>query len=164
MPVYDLVSNWAYMAAVAWNIKSWFAMMMHLKADRRKYAAMEFRRFVREMILQPCHAGPGAPCCGSSAGIPPPTGCSASGTRSNGPASADASRFIRLDHSRTIGPPGGVCPCARNVPEIPRGHPEIPRRTTLTSPPNASRPAIKPMTLRRLGHTLRKTSTRLFWA
>ena len=56
VPVYDLVSNWAYMviAAVAWNIKNWFAMMMHLKADRRKYAAMEFRRFVREMILQPC--------------------------------------------------------------------------------------------------------------
>ena len=58
MPVYDLVSNWAYMAALAWNIKSWFAMMMHLKADRRKYTAMEFRRFVREMILLPCHAGP----------------------------------------------------------------------------------------------------------
>ena len=29
-------------------------MMMHLKADRRKYTAMEFRRFVREMILVPC--------------------------------------------------------------------------------------------------------------
>ena len=56
VPVYDLVSNWAYMvmAALAWNLKSWFAMMMHLKADRRKYAAMEFRRFIREMILLPC--------------------------------------------------------------------------------------------------------------
>ncbi len=56
VPVYDLVSNWAYMvmAALAWNLKSFFAMMMHLKADRRKYVAMEFRRFVREMILVPC--------------------------------------------------------------------------------------------------------------
>lgn len=36
LPVYDLVSNWAYMvmATLAWNIKSWFAMMMHLKSDR----------------------------------------------------------------------------------------------------------------------------------
>ena len=56
VPVYDLVSNWAYMvmAALAWNLKSWLAMMMHLKTDRRKYVAMEFRRFVREMILLPC--------------------------------------------------------------------------------------------------------------
>ena len=44
VPLYDLVSNWAYMvmAALAWNLKSWFAMMMHLKSDRRKYIAMEF--------------------------------------------------------------------------------------------------------------------------
>ena len=56
VPVYDLVSNWAYMvmAALAWNLKSWFAMMMHLKSDRRKYVAMEFKRFIREMILLPC--------------------------------------------------------------------------------------------------------------
>lgn len=56
VPLYDLVSNWAYMvmAALAWNLKSWLAMMMHLKTDRRKYVAMEFRRFIREMILLPC--------------------------------------------------------------------------------------------------------------
>ena len=56
VPVYDLESNWAYMvmAALAWNLKSWFAMMMHLKTDRRKYIAMEFRTFIREMILVPC--------------------------------------------------------------------------------------------------------------
>jgi hypothetical protein len=35
VPLYDLVSNWAYMliAAQAWNIKAWFAMMMHRKTD-----------------------------------------------------------------------------------------------------------------------------------
>ena len=56
VPVYDLVSNWSYMvmAALAWNLKSWFALMMHFKADRRKYVAMEFRTFIREMILLPC--------------------------------------------------------------------------------------------------------------
>lgn len=56
VPLYDLVSNWAYMvmAALAWNIKSWFAMMMHLKSDRRMYIRMEFRRFLNSIILIPC--------------------------------------------------------------------------------------------------------------
>jgi len=56
LPVYDLVSNWAYMvmAALAWNIKSWFAMMMHLKRDRDMYIRMEFRRFINSIILIPC--------------------------------------------------------------------------------------------------------------
>lgn len=56
VPLYDLVSNWAYMviASLAWNIKSWFAMMMHLKADRLAYSRMEFRRFVHSVILIPC--------------------------------------------------------------------------------------------------------------
>jgi hypothetical protein len=38
VPLYDLVSNWAYMviAALAWNLKSWFAMMLHRKTDRRE--------------------------------------------------------------------------------------------------------------------------------
>jgi hypothetical protein len=55
VPLYDLVSNWAYMvcAALAWNIKSWFAMMMHRKADRREYIRMEFRRFLDSIITVP---------------------------------------------------------------------------------------------------------------
>ncbi len=55
VPLYDLVSNWAYMviAALAWNIKSWFAMMMHRKQDRRDYIRMEFRRFLTSIILIP---------------------------------------------------------------------------------------------------------------
>jgi hypothetical protein len=55
VPLYDLVSNWAYMviAALAWNIKSWFAMMMHRKTDRRDYIRMEFRRFATSIILIP---------------------------------------------------------------------------------------------------------------
>ncbi len=56
VPLYDLLSNWAYMvlAALAWNIKSWFAMMMHRKRDRAAYIRMEFRRFIHSMILIPC--------------------------------------------------------------------------------------------------------------
>ena len=55
VPLYDLVSNWAYMviAALAWNLKSWFAMMMHRKTDRRDYIRMEFRRFLNTVILIP---------------------------------------------------------------------------------------------------------------
>jgi Transposase DDE domain group 1 len=55
VPLYDLVSNWAYMviAALAWNIKSWFAMTAHRKADRREFIAMEFRRFFTSIILIP---------------------------------------------------------------------------------------------------------------
>ena len=57
VPLYDLVSNWAYMvmAALAWNIKSWFAMMMHRKSDRSAFIRMEFRRFIHSIILIPCH-------------------------------------------------------------------------------------------------------------
>ena len=40
-------------AALAWNIKSWFAMMMHRKADRREHIRMEFRRFLESIILIP---------------------------------------------------------------------------------------------------------------
>ena len=56
VPLYDLVSNWAYMviATLAWNIKSWFAMMMHLQHDRERYISMEFRRFLHSIILIPC--------------------------------------------------------------------------------------------------------------
>jgi hypothetical protein len=55
VPLYDLVSNWAYMltATLAWNIKSWLAMMMHRKADRREHIRMEFRRFLESLILIP---------------------------------------------------------------------------------------------------------------
>ena len=56
LPVYDLISNWAYMvtAALAWNIKSWFAMMMPQLSDRRRYIGMEFAAFLNQIILIPC--------------------------------------------------------------------------------------------------------------
>jgi hypothetical protein len=54
-PVDDLHSNWAYMliAALAWNIKSWHAMMMHRKEDRHTFIRMEFKRFLDTVIRIP---------------------------------------------------------------------------------------------------------------
>jgi len=55
VPLYDLLSNWAYMliAALAWNIKAWFALMMHRKTDRHDYIRMEFHRFFHSVVLIP---------------------------------------------------------------------------------------------------------------
>jgi hypothetical protein len=54
-PVDDLHSNWADMliAALAWNIKSWHAMMMHRKDDRRTFIRIEFKRFLDTVIRIP---------------------------------------------------------------------------------------------------------------
>ena len=54
-PVDDLHSNWAYMliAALAWNIKSWHAMMMHRKDDRHRFIRMEYKRFLDTVIRVP---------------------------------------------------------------------------------------------------------------
>ena len=55
MPVDNLVSNWAYMvmAALAWNLKAWFAMMVRSRDRRMELLMMEFRRFQHAMILLP---------------------------------------------------------------------------------------------------------------
>ncbi len=54
-PADTLLSNWAHMliAALAWNIKSWHAMMMHRKHDRTGFIAMEFKRFLDTVIRIP---------------------------------------------------------------------------------------------------------------
>jgi hypothetical protein len=54
-PVDDLHSNWAYMliAALAWNIKSWHAMIMHRKHDRHAFIRMEFKRFLDTIVRIP---------------------------------------------------------------------------------------------------------------
>ena len=55
MPVDNLVSNWAYMvmAALAWNLKAWFAMMVRFKDRQAELLRMEFRRFLHAMIWLP---------------------------------------------------------------------------------------------------------------
>ena len=54
-PVDDLHSNWAYMiiATLAWNIKSWHAMMSHRQTDRHAFIRMEFKRFLDTVIRIP---------------------------------------------------------------------------------------------------------------
>jgi hypothetical protein len=54
-PVDDLHSNWAYMliAALAWNIKSWHAMLMHRTDDRHRFIRMEFKQFLDTVIRIP---------------------------------------------------------------------------------------------------------------
>jgi hypothetical protein len=40
-------------AALAWNIKSWHAMMMHRNHDRHRFIRMEFKRFLDTVIRIP---------------------------------------------------------------------------------------------------------------
>ncbi len=56
MPVMDLNSNWAYMilAALAWNLKAWYGMLMPNTIRRAQVLKMEFRRFLQMFILIPC--------------------------------------------------------------------------------------------------------------
>ncbi len=56
MPVQDLQSNWAYMimAALAWNLKAWFGLLMPNRIRRTQVLRMEFRRFLHAFILIPC--------------------------------------------------------------------------------------------------------------
>jgi Transposase DDE domain group 1 len=55
MPVDDLLSNWAYMAitAQAWNMKSWYGLLMPRRARGLEIVKMEFRRFLHTIILLP---------------------------------------------------------------------------------------------------------------
>jgi len=56
MPSDDLVSNWAYMviAALAWNLKSWYGLMAPDKSVGHAIGRMEFKRFLHSFILIPC--------------------------------------------------------------------------------------------------------------
>ena len=56
MPVNDLVSNWAYMvmAALAWNLKAWYGLLVPNRERGLELVKMEFRRFLHAVILLPC--------------------------------------------------------------------------------------------------------------
>jgi hypothetical protein len=55
MPVDDLVSNWAYMvmAALAWNLKAWYGLLVPDRERGLELLRMEFRRFLHAIILLP---------------------------------------------------------------------------------------------------------------
>src|SRR5207244_1526094 len=53
IPVNDLNSNWAYMvmAALAWNLKAWFGLMVPERERGLKLVKMEFRSFLAAVLL-----------------------------------------------------------------------------------------------------------------
>ena len=55
VPVYDLLSNWAYMviASLAWTLKAWFALTLPRAEDRTAVLRMEFKRFLNALIQVP---------------------------------------------------------------------------------------------------------------
>ena len=55
MPVDDLLSNWAYMvtSALAWNLKSWYGLLMPKRQRGLELVRMEFRRFLHAIVLLP---------------------------------------------------------------------------------------------------------------
>jgi hypothetical protein len=55
LPVHDLVSNWAYMvmAALAWNLKSWYGLLVPNRQRGLELVGMEFRRFLHAIMLIP---------------------------------------------------------------------------------------------------------------
>lgn len=56
MPVNDLLSNWAYMvmAALAWNLKAWYGLLVPNRERGLALVKMEFRRFLHAVVLLPC--------------------------------------------------------------------------------------------------------------
>lgn len=56
MPSDTLVSNWAYLvcASLAWNLKAWLAICLPDGARGREIRRMEWRRFLRSIMLLPC--------------------------------------------------------------------------------------------------------------
>jgi hypothetical protein len=56
MPVDDLVSNWAYrlMAALTWNLKAWYGLLVPNRERGIELVNREFRRFLHAIRLLPC--------------------------------------------------------------------------------------------------------------
>ena len=56
MPVNDLLSNGAYMvmAALAWNLKAWYGLLMPNRERGSELVRMEFKRFLNAIVLIPC--------------------------------------------------------------------------------------------------------------
>jgi hypothetical protein len=146
VPLYDLVSNWAYMviATLAWNIKSWFAMMMHRKADRRDYIRMEFRRFLTSIVLIPSMitAGRVGSPSGSSATAAAWTDSSPPGAPSNAPDSANHHRSRpSTPATSTTEQPTTITPAP--TPHTP--HSQHTRRPPTRSNQRSPRPHPKPL-------------------
>jgi len=62
VPMYDLESNWAYMAiaSLAWTLKAWFGMTLPKPEDGERVLRMEFKRFLNQLMRIPCQVVRGA--------------------------------------------------------------------------------------------------------
>ena len=62
VPVYDLVSNWAYMviASMAWTLKAWMGLVQPRESDRDDLLKMKFKKFLNYVMLVPCQVVRGA--------------------------------------------------------------------------------------------------------
>ena len=62
VPMYDLVSNWAYMviASLAWTLKAWMGLVQAKESDRDDLLRMKFKKFVHRLMLVPCQVVRGA--------------------------------------------------------------------------------------------------------
>jgi hypothetical protein len=56
MPAGDLLANWAYMviAALAWNLKAWYALTIPEAGARKAAVRMEFKKFFHRFMMLPC--------------------------------------------------------------------------------------------------------------
>lgn len=56
MPSSDLHSNWAYMitAALAWNLKAWYGLLLQDRVAGRAIVRMEFKQFLWRFMQLPC--------------------------------------------------------------------------------------------------------------
>lgn len=55
LPVREFDGNWAYMAiaALAWSLKAWSGLLLSKLLGAARLVRMEFRKFLREVMLQP---------------------------------------------------------------------------------------------------------------
>ena len=55
-PSNTLLSNGAYLvlAALAWSLKAWLALLQPRAGVRQLLLTMEFKRFLQEVVLLPC--------------------------------------------------------------------------------------------------------------
>ena len=56
MPTSGLYSNWAYMvmAALAWTLKAWYALLIPNRRERKRTLRMEWGTFAQRYLQIPC--------------------------------------------------------------------------------------------------------------
>src|SRR6478735_4532467 len=132
-------------ATLAWNLKSWFAMMMHRKTDRRDYIRDGVPPLPARHHPDPGHGQPPGPHHHRPADrLPAPasTGSSAPGPSSNAPVSADttARPATRRPTATAAITRGGDASC----PEAEIGCPERENRPSTTTDTRVTRSSVPP--------------------